>query len=147
MSEASKTWSTRIALRCADFDYLGHMTATAYLGIVEEARVTWFMEGTVAAQPSYVVARQELVFRREILPGDGPLTVSIGATSITRDRFEVHEALSSASGHLHATSTATLVAWDREHRRPRPLSPDERAWVEACATVTSRGGEDGSAHE
>lgn len=147
MSGASKTWSTTIALRCADFDYLGHMTATAYLGLVEEARVTWLREGTGDEQPSYVVARQELVFRREILPSDGPLTVSIDATSTIRDRFEVHETLSSASGHLHATSTATLVAWDREHRRPRPLSADERAWVGACATVTGRGGEDGFAHE
>lgn len=123
---AHPAWHTTFHLRFRDFDYLGHMTATSYLAFFEEARVAWFTEGTGVRQPAYVVARQEIDFEREVLPGDGPLTLTIEPIGRGARRVDVREELRGADGTLRARSTATLVMWDREARRPRAVSDAER---------------------
>ena len=118
-------WATTVRLRFRDFDYLGHMTATAYLALVEEARVEWLKDTDADGQPAYVVALQTLEFHKEVLPTDGPLSITISGRVVSRSRFEVDEQIWGSRGHLHATSRATLVAWDRVRRRPRLLTDAE----------------------
>lgn len=126
MSSTEMPWSKNTELRFRDFDYLGHMTATSYLALLEEARVDWLAQATADQHPSYVVATQELTFLAEILPSDGPVRITITPELLTDHRYLVHEQIIGSGGTLHATSRALLVAWDREHRRPRVLTQTER---------------------
>lgn len=139
-------WSTTTALRFRDFDYLGHMTATSYLALVEEARVQWLASTDPNGLPAYVVAEQRLRFHREILPADGPLTISATGRAVGPDRFEVTETITGSTGHVHATSHALLVAWDRERRRPRALTGSEHAVLEGRTTEGLDVPDDGPVH-
>lgn len=120
-------WRSVFDLRFGDFDYLGHMTATAYLMFFEEARVAWLSTGLRQQEPAYVVAHQEIDFERELLRSDSPVTIEIAVTSAGNSRVDLHEQLTSPKGRRHATSRASLVMWDRMHRRPRPCSDAEKA--------------------
>jgi acyl-CoA thioesterase FadM len=125
MGATSTGWEHRFSIGPADLDYLGHLTAAAYLAFFEEARVGWLSAVWDTELPSYVVARQELVFRREVMTSDNPLRISISVGPIDGSTFEVSEALYTADGQCRTTSWARLVAWDRAERKARPLSRRE----------------------
>jgi acyl-CoA thioesterase FadM len=124
-------WAHTLHLRFADLDYLGHVTAAAYLAHFEEARAAWLCETWGIEWPVYVVARQELEYLREVRLADSPLTIEIGVARIGGSSFGVRETLTSCSGELKNRSEATLVTWDLPTRRPRPLTADERTALEA----------------
>ncbi|MFD6454953.1 acyl-CoA thioesterase [Nocardia sp. NPDC060220] len=130
MAGPAASWNTIVALRARDLDYLGHVTSSVYLGLLEEARVEWLSPAFPEdRKPTYVVAKQEITFHREILPIDGPVRISIRAEVVDETRYRVFEQISGNTGHLHASSIALLVAWDRDRRRPRQLSTAEREFV------------------
>ena len=120
-------WRSVFDFRFGDFDYLGHMTATAYMMFFEEARVAWLSTSLGQQEPAYVVARQEIDFERELLRSDGPITIEIAVASAGHSRIDIHERLISAHGRRHASSRASLVMWDRAQRRPRPCTEAEKA--------------------
>ncbi|MFF4551185.1 acyl-CoA thioesterase [Streptomyces sp. NPDC001406] len=126
----SDVWRTEFPLRFGDFDGLGHLTASAYLALFEETRSAW-MTGTLdVAYPTYVVATQHIEYLHEVTPDDGPVTVELALREVRTSSFRVVEHLTTADS-LCARSTATLVMWDMERRRPRPITPDERTVFEA----------------
>lgn len=143
---AAGAFTTEAVLRFRDFDYLGHMTATSYLALVEEARVQWLAGTDPDGLPAYVVAEQTLLFHREILPTDGPLTIVASGRAIGEDRFEATETITGSTGHVHATSHALLVAWDRERRRPRVLTESEHAVLEGRTAAGVDVPDDGPVH-
>jgi acyl-CoA thioester hydrolase len=124
-------WTHTLHLRFADLDYLGHVTAAAYLAHFEEARAAWLCETWDIELPVYVVARQELEYLREVRLPDGPLTFDISVVRIGTASFDVAETLATRTGEVKNRSAATLVTWDIPTRRPRPLSPAERGALEA----------------
>jgi len=134
-------WETLTPLRFRDFDYLGHMTATSYLALLEEARVDWLGQATGGELPEYVVATQQLEFHREILPADGPIRITIAARLLSPRRVCVSERIFGSRGHLHATSRAELVAWDRARRRARAFTEAEQLLFEVseAASAASEG--------
>ena len=125
-------WRRKFRLRLGDIDGLGHLTATAYLALFEETRAAWLMESLDVAYPSYVVATQRIDYLHEVRFSDRVVTVELGVRSIGTSSFGVEETLTTSSS-LCARSTATLVAWDMERRRPRPLIASERAMLEDVA--------------
>ncbi len=124
-------WTHRLTLRPNDIDYLGHVTAAAYLAFFEEARVRWLGEAWRMPRPTYVVVRQELDYLGEIRTDDAPLTVTIAVTRIGTSSFNVAEELMINSGDCKNRSRATLVAWDPDRRRSRALKQTERAALSA----------------
>lgn len=118
-------WSTSIELRVRDLDYLGHVTELAHVGLIEEARVVFMQQVMGVARPIYVVAAHHLTFRKELLLEDGPVTVGIGVNRVGGRSVEVLEHVVTAAGVPITESEATLVAWDRPTRRPRPLEEQE----------------------
>ena len=77
-------------------------------------------------EPSFVVVRQELDYRNEILLKDGPVTVYIEPLRVSRSGIAIREFMKSAKGTLHTESQAVLVRWDREARRSMPFTDSER---------------------
>lgn len=118
-------------LRFRDLDYLGHVTAAEYLAIFEEARAAWLSQCFNTSFPTYVVARQEIDFERELRMHEGPIMVSIELARIGARSLQVEETLESRGGTVHARSRATLVMWNPEERRSRELTEAERTALES----------------
>jgi acyl-CoA thioesterase FadM len=119
-------WESVLQLRRRDTDYLGHVTATVHLELFEEARAAWMAEITDDPTPAFVVARQEIDYRRELLVDQGPVTVAVKPLEVSTSSATVRETLKSATGLLHTESRAVLVRWDRERRRSMPFHSFER---------------------
>ncbi|WP_158890830.1 acyl-CoA thioesterase [Amycolatopsis anabasis] len=123
-------WQREFRLRPSDIDGLGHLTATAYLALFEETRAAWMLEAFDLAYPAYVVATQRIDYLHEVRRDDGAVTVELAVRAIGTSSFEVVETLSVASRPC-ARSTATLVMWDVDRRRPRPIAQEERPAFES----------------
>jgi acyl-CoA thioester hydrolase len=120
-----------LEIRFADLDYLGHVTAAAYLMFFEEARVAWLVDVWRTRFPAYVVARQEIEFLREVALDDSPVVLAIDLVRLGTSSFDVEESLTVSSGFITTRSKATLVAWDRSGRSARALAEEERRGLES----------------
>ncbi|WP_370937394.1 acyl-CoA thioesterase [Amycolatopsis sp. cg13] len=129
MSEAvGAPWSTEVALRDDQVDYLGHVTAHCYLELLEFAHWRWLSEVMADERPAFVIAEIRLRFLKELLIGDGPVSITIAPKVLAERSVTVVEELRSAVGR-HATAEAVLVRWDPDVRGSRPFGPDERARI------------------
>ena len=97
----------------------------------EQARVAWLADIMDDRFPSFVVARQELDYRRELLVSDGPARVIVQPVQVTTSTVRVHEQLLSADGSLRTESQAVLVRWNRERRCSMPFPAVERQRIQA----------------
>ena len=122
-------WTTEIDLRDEWVDYLGHITATAHLALFEEARALWLATVMDDDEPAFVLARQELDYRSELLRNAGSVTVSISPVALGRSSVTVAERLSSGAG-LHTESRAVLVRWNTEARSAMAFPALERSRIE-----------------
>ncbi|GAB3857743.1 hypothetical protein GCM10028801_16640 [Nocardioides maradonensis] len=118
-------WTIELPLREEYVDYLGHVTAAAHLTLFEEAHAHWLAEITEEPAPAFVLVRLELDYQRELLLTDGPVTLSIEPTELTRSTVTVQEVMASARGP-HTRARAILVRWDRAARRSMPFRDEER---------------------
>jgi acyl-CoA thioester hydrolase len=130
-------WERRQHVRFADIDYLGHITAAAYLLLFEENRAAWMRDIFGVALPVYVVARQEIDYLREVLFDDGPLTLTVQPVRIGRSSLDIAEELVTATDETKARSRATLVMWHLEERHPRPLTEKENSALRRQLAVDS----------
>lgn len=125
-----ETWTSNIALRARDLDYLGHVTETVHVELIEEARFRLMQEVMSSDTPIYVVAAHSLTFRRELRLSEGPAQVTVEVVGFGTRRIDTVEQILTASGELRTESSATLVAWDTSTRRPRDLTDVERERLE-----------------
>lgn len=123
------SWTIDLDLSEDWVDYLGHVTATAHLAIFEDARTRWLMTIMDSDQPSFVLVRQELDYRRELLLSAGPVTVTVTPLELGRSSVTIAEAIRSTAGE-HTESRAVLVRWDRGRRCATPFLPFERERLE-----------------
>lgn len=128
-------WRSDYQLRLNDIDGLGHLTATWYLGLLEETRAAWLIKTLDTDYPSCVLRAQRIEYLREIRQADGTVTVDLAVKHLGTSSIEIAEEIS-AGGTIRARSDATLVMWDRETRAARPMTEDERA---ALATFIAPG--------
>jgi acyl-CoA thioesterase FadM len=129
-------WHSEFRLRLGEIDGLGHLTATAYLGLFEETRAAWIMSTLGVAYPSYVLASQQIDYLHEVRLADGPVHVSLTVQDLSNSSLHVVEHLTTGTT-LHARSTATLVTWDMEQRCSRPISRAERELFEQFREATT----------
>lgn len=123
------SWTTTVHPWMYDFDYLGHLTAAAYPKAYEQARVEYLRDRWRTRSPSYVVAQHRMEYLREILEERCPCQVVIRPVRVGRSSVDFEELLLNADGTVCNSSAATLVAWDIDARRSRPLTPSERAAI------------------
>jgi acyl-CoA thioester hydrolase len=127
---------TVVALRWRDMDAYGHVNHVVYLTYLEEGRdaaIARILRET-PGEGGYVVARVAIDYRRELRLADGPVVVSCAVTSIGGASAETRETIHTATGHLAAEAVAVVVRFDRETRRPRQWTDDQRrAFVAAGA--------------
>jgi acyl-CoA thioesterase FadM len=69
-------------------------------------------------------------FRRELRQEDDEVVASCALAQLGTSSVTTREELRTANGELAAEAEAVLVAQDRESRKTRPLSEDERLALE-----------------
>jgi acyl-CoA thioester hydrolase len=122
----------RIEIRWRDLDAYDHVNNAVYLTYLEEARDEWLERalGREGAAWGYVLARVAIDFRRELRQEDDEVVASCSLARLGTSSVTTREELRTASGELAAEAEAVLVAQDRESRKTRPLSEDERRALE-----------------
>jgi acyl-CoA thioester hydrolase len=124
-----------IEIRWRDLDSFGHVNHVVFLTYFEEARDEWL--GRALGNPddvwSYVVARIEIDYRRELRLEDDVVVARCRLERIGNSSVTTRESISTRDGELSAEATAVLVARDEETGRSRPLHDRERAAFEAAA--------------
>jgi acyl-CoA thioester hydrolase len=117
-----------VELRWRDLDFLGHLNQSVYHELLEEGRGALFQRlGVLTTGFFFVLARIELDHRREIRRDHGPVTIVQRVEAVGRSSVTVAHEIVRNDGQVAAEGRSVLVAWDREARRSRPLTDDERA--------------------
>lgn len=118
-------WRSDYELRLNDIDGLGHLTATWYLGLLEETRAAWLIKSLGVGYPSCVLRTQHIEYLHEITRADGTVTVSLAVKHLGTSSVRLAEEIS-AGGTVRARSDAVLVMWDKRTRAARPMTDEER---------------------
>lgn len=118
-----------IEIRWRDLDVYGHVNHVVFLTYLEEARDEWL--GRALEDPeriwSFVVARVEIDFRRELTLADDVVVARCALDSVGTSSLRTRETILTRAGETSAEAHAVLVARDDESGRSRPLTPAERA--------------------
>jgi len=119
-------------LRFGDTDLQGHINNAVFATFCETGRVSFLFDEQLNLRvpgASFVIARLEIDFRSELFyPGEvdiGTRVLHIGRTSFRLGQGIFH------GGTCAATSVSVLVLMDDDARKPKPLTPQLRDWLEA----------------
>lgn len=119
-------WSTDLRLWWRDFDSLGHLTASAYGVVYQEAFAGFVEQAWADPDPSFVVARMSIDYRREVRRDDSQVRVHVAVRRTGRASFETTMVLCSDGGRVFSTAETRNAAWDLERRCSRSLTEAER---------------------
>lgn len=123
-------WSTDIDLPSESIDYLGHVTATFYAQIFEEAGLRFLVKIWETPDPSYVNAQVHIHYRREILIQDSPVRVFVSVSDVGQTYFDLTMVIADKNGIGRSATFNHYVAWDRDARQRRDLTESELAALE-----------------
>jgi acyl-CoA thioester hydrolase len=121
-----------IDVRWRDIDHYGHVNNAVYLNFLEEARDRLMSDLFGDGAWDFVVARVEIDFRSEVTQDDGPVTVRCSVADIGRSSLRTAETIRKADGVLAAEAASVVVPRETGVPRSRPLTPSERATLEAA---------------
>ncbi|HEX3803398.1 MAG TPA: thioesterase family protein [Solirubrobacteraceae bacterium] len=125
----------RVALRWGDIDALGHVNQAVYHELLEEARTAMISRLPSHEKHSFVMARVELDYRREIPLYHRFVDVTLHIETVGRASITVAQQIYRSDGELAADGRSVLVAWDAVRRGSRPLSEQELAALQALQTA------------
>jgi acyl-CoA thioester hydrolase len=116
-----------IATRWPDFDALGHLNQAVYHVYLDEARDDALRKtvGDFSAWPN-VVVHASIDYRKEVPVGTREVIVRTRITEVGRSSVHFEQTLHAPDGELAAEARAVLVAWDKDKRRAREITRDER---------------------
>lgn len=119
----------RIEIRWRDLDAFGHVNHVVFLTYLEEVRDEWLGRtlGDPALVWSFVIARVEVDYRRELKLEDDAIVAHCALDRVGTSSVVTSEAITTTQGELVADAKAVLVARDADSGRSRPLSDVERA--------------------
>jgi len=127
-------------LRWSDMDAYGHVNNVQFLRLIEDARVVAFAahgsdEGGSVVPTGLLVARSEIEYLHPLVYRTEPVAIDLWVTDIAGASFDMgYEVLDeggSAAPLVYARAETTLVAYDMDRHRPRRLTADEAARLEA----------------
>jgi acyl-CoA thioester hydrolase len=121
----------RVALRWGDIDALGHVNQAVFHELLEEARTAMISTLPSHESHSFVMARVELDYRREIPLSHRFVDVTLQIETVGRASVTVAQQIFRSDGELAADGRSVLVAWDPVRRGSRPLSERELAALQA----------------
>lgn len=118
-------------MRFADIDMLGHVNHARYLGYLEEAHLAFITssEGPGFPLTGVIIARWEIDYVHSAVLSPEPLTVSLWVNHVGRTSFALGYTLEQ-DGQVAARASSVIVSYDHSARRPRHMSPTQRAGLE-----------------
>jgi len=140
-----------VALRWSDMDAYGHINNTDYLRLLEQARVEGLPLHRDPGVTGFLVVRNEIEYLRPLAYRSAPVTVTMWCTSVGGAGFDLGYSIATQGNDpdeapqlpdqrqsadqqtVHAVAATTLVAYDFPTQRPRRLTADERAELDAIA--------------
>jgi acyl-CoA thioester hydrolase len=140
---------TRLEVRFADTDAMGHVNNAAYLTYVEAARIAWWtattgetLEREPGRAEGLILAEAELAFRAPLFFGE-TVTIETRATRIGRTSLGVDHRLTAARAdgpsRLIATCRSVIVRYDYEAERPVAWPAELIAAIETVEDRPLRG--------
>ena len=120
-------------IRWADIDWFGHVNNATYLTYVQEARVDfhWYApkaRGEKALLMDMVVARTEVDYIEPLKEPHIFVDVAVWVSRIGNSSFTLSYEIS-YEGKLYSRASSVQVAVSMENERSRPLSDEERAFL------------------
>ncbi len=121
-------------VRWSDVDAYGHVNNVMYFEYFQEARIMAMGEAVPADQrEGFVVARTIVDYRRPVLFRAEPYVIETRATRVGESSFDLEAVILDGADSL-ASSRTTVVAFDSQSQRSRPLRPIEREGVTRILT-------------
>jgi len=112
-------------VRWSDVDAYGHVNNVMYFEYFQEARIMAMVDAVpLEERDAFVVARVVVDYRRPLLFRAEPYDIETRATRIGRSSFTLEAIILDDADRL-AVARATVVAFDPETQRSRPLQPAE----------------------
>ena len=127
-----------IEIRWRDLDAFNHVNHIVFLTYLEEVRDEWLgsVLGDAGLVWSYVIARVEIDYRRELTLEDDVVVARCSLERLGTKSVVTNEAIVTCGGETAAEAKAVLVARDAETARSRVISDGERAAFERAAVTT-----------
>ena len=121
----------RIRTRWTDFDALGHLNHAAYHVYLDEARDDALRRtvGDFDTWPN-VVVHASIDYKLELPLGTLEVVIRTRIVEIGNSSVRFEQAVLDGGGEVAATAGSVLVAWDREARRSRAVTDEERRLLE-----------------
>jgi acyl-CoA thioester hydrolase len=125
-------------VRWSDVDAYGHVNNVKYFEYVQEARIRFMrsLDGeALAGDRSWVVARQDVDYKRPMLFRPEPYEIRSRVTRVGRSSYELcADVLDGETLLAHARTV--VVAFDARNQRSRELADDERAALESVLAAS-----------
>lgn len=128
-------------LRYCDTDRQGHVNNAVFATFCESGRVMFlFDEKLSLAGPGemFAVVRLEIDFRAELFY-PGRIDIGTRVLGIGRTSFRLGQGIFNGDA-CAATSESVLVLMDEATRKPKPLTPQLRAWLAERLAKPAAGG-------
>jgi acyl-CoA thioester hydrolase len=119
-------------VRFSDVDVYGHVNNVKYFEYYQEARLAFLMSlGRDDGERGFslVVARLDVDYKRPVLFRPEPYLVESRVSRIGTSSFDVSAEILDGDVLL-SRARATMVTFDQEAQRARPLTADERSRLE-----------------
>jgi acyl-CoA thioester hydrolase len=130
----------RVEIRWHDVDAYRHVNNAVFLTYLEEARDEWLEQvlGRSDELWDFVLGRVEIDYRQELTQEDDAVIVRCSLSSAGNSSVRTAEEILKLDGSVSAEAKAVLVALDRVTKRPRPLTAQERAALQAEGDAAPR---------
>ena len=133
MTEAHAPHRYACRVRWSDVDVFGHVNNVKYFEYVQEARIGFLndlAEDSLAGEATWVLARQDVEYKRPMLFRSDPYAITTAVTRIGRSSYELRADIVDGEV-LMARARTVVVAFDQATQRSRAMTDVERAALEA----------------
>ncbi|KOG90492.1 acyl-CoA thioesterase [Streptomyces varsoviensis] len=122
-------------LRWSDMDAFGHVNNAVFVRYLEEARIDFMWrlapgEGSASFSGGSVVARHEINYLRPLVHRHAPVTIETWVTKITAASMTVAYEVKD-DDEVYVRASTVVVPYDLEAGRPRRITAEEKAFLEA----------------
>lgn len=119
----------RIPIRWSDLDGLGHVNQAVYLTFAEEAIDDW-LRLKLDDLPDYAIVRTTIEYRSELRLEDAEAVGSVELIRVGSSSMTLRCTIRKPDETVSAEIESVAVAFDRDARRSRPLTDEQRAALE-----------------
>lgn len=135
MTEPNDPHCYSCRVRWSDVDAFGHVNNVKYFEYVQEARIGFMnslAEDTLSGDSTWVVARQDVEYKRPMVFRADPYQIRTRVTRIGRSSYELRADIVDGDV-LMSRARTVVVAFDQASQRSRPMTDAERAALESVA--------------